>query len=68
MLCLSKRYAQLPRPETDKFLFGHPPPDLSDDARSYAESRFLVRSGKSTRTLGFLFLVLGLVFLVAAFH
>lgn len=64
LLALSRNSAAPPRAETDKTIFGSPPPQLSDAARRYAEQRFLVRGGASTRVLGTLFVLLGIVCLV----
>jgi hypothetical protein len=61
LLRLTKNFAALPRIETDKLMFGDPPPQLSEAARTYAESRFLVRSGASTWLLGYVFILAGAV-------
>lgn len=55
ILRFSSREVPLPRVETDKMMFGDPPPELSESMRSYAESRMLDRSGTSTRVLGYVF-------------
>jgi hypothetical protein len=57
ILRLSSQSAPLPRVETDKMMFGDPPPELSDAARHYAQSHILVRGGASTRVLGYVFLL-----------
>jgi len=60
-LVLSRSQVHRPRQETDKMLFGDPPPTLTDAARADIERRVVVRNGASTRVLGVMFVVLGLV-------
>ena len=60
-LLLSRHRTNLPQREVEKLVFGDPPPPLSNAARAYMERKVVVRNGGSTRAIGVLFIVLGLV-------
>ncbi len=60
-LLLSQHRTTLPQREVEKLVFGDPPPPLSNEARAYMERKVVVRNGGSTRAIGVLFIVLGLV-------
>jgi hypothetical protein len=66
MLALSRSSAPLPQRETDEMILGKGHRPLSQAARQYLESRFLVRSGASTRVLGGLLVLVGIVLGAAA--